>query len=94
MIFQSGGMPSSHSAVVVGITTIIGMMDTIYSVEFGLAITIAAIVMYDARGVRREAGKHAQKLNQLTQTLSATHPTITPTHYNTHVGHSIPQIIG
>lgn len=64
-LIGSGGMPSSHSALVSSIA--IGTARTLgySSPEFGLAIAFAAIVMYDAMGVRRAAGEQAKVLNRI-----------------------------
>lgn len=61
----SGGMPSSHSAFIVSLTTAVGKIRGVDSAEFGIAIAVSLIVMYDAAGVRRAAGKQAKVLNQL-----------------------------
>ena len=61
----SGGMPSSHSATVTALTVSSGMVYGVDSGIFALSFLIAAIVIYDARGVRREAGKHGRMLNEL-----------------------------
>ena len=61
----SGGMPSSHSALVTALATCIGKASGFDSGEFALALTIAMVVMYDAAGVRRAAGKQAEVLNQI-----------------------------
>ena len=67
-ILGAGGMPSSHSAVVVSLATMIGKSQGINSPIFGLAIIFAFVVMYDAAGVRRAAGKQAKLLNKIVQT--------------------------
>lgn len=59
----SGGMPSSHSATVCALTTAAGIRYGIGSFEFAISFILAAVVMYDAMGVRRETGKQAQLLN-------------------------------
>nr|WP_276020593.1 divergent PAP2 family protein [Acetivibrio straminisolvens] len=61
----SGGMPSSHSSFIVSLATVVGKMKGLGSVEFGISAAVAAIVMYDAAGVRRAAGKQAKVLNKL-----------------------------
>ena len=58
-ILGAGGMPSSHSAVVVAIATLIGKNYRVDSAIFALALIFALVVMYDACGVRRAAGKQA-----------------------------------
>ena len=62
--FGSGGMPSSHTSFVVALTLMTGFDAGFQSVAFAIAFTLAAIVMYDAMGVRREAGEHARLLNK------------------------------
>lgn len=61
----SGGMPSSHSALVCSLATSIGLTEGISSPIFAISVSLAAIVMYDAAGVRRAAGKQAKVLNQI-----------------------------
>ena len=67
-ILGAGGMPSSHSAVVVSIATLIGKYQGVDTPIFALATAMAFIVMYDACGVRRAAGKQAALLNKLVET--------------------------
>ena len=71
-IIGAGGMPSSHSAVVVSIATLIGKNYGVDSAIFGLALTFALVVMYDACGVRRAAGKQAKLLNDIINTPGLT----------------------
>ncbi|TGE31743.1 divergent PAP2 family protein [Desulfosporosinus sp. Sb-LF] len=65
-VFQPGGMPSSHTALMVGLTTgclfEYGWGDPYFAISFSITL----IVMYDAAGVRRQAGQHAVVLNKLT----------------------------
>jgi len=61
-------MPSSHSAVVTSIATLIGKYHGVDSAIFGLALMFAFVVMYDACGVRRAAGKQAKVLNEIVNT--------------------------
>lgn len=67
-LMQAGGMPSSHSGVVVSLTTMIGKDVGINSPLFAVALIFSFIVMYDAAGVRRAAGKQARLLNKLVET--------------------------
>lgn len=62
---ETGGMPSSHSAVVTSLMTAIGMSEGFDSPIFAVSFVFSFIVMYDAAGVRRAAGKQASILNQL-----------------------------
>ena len=67
-IMGAGGMPSSHSAVVVGLATLIGKYEGVDTPIFALALIVAFVVMYDACGVRRAAGKQAALLNKIVET--------------------------
>ncbi len=71
-IMGAGGMPSSHSAVVVGLATLIGKYEGVGTPIFALAFIVAFVVMYDACGVRRAAGKQAELLNKLVETPGLT----------------------
>ena len=64
-MWQTGGMPSSHSASVTSLATSVGILNGHKSVEFAIAVVFSIIIMYDAAGVRRAAGKHAGILNSL-----------------------------
>ncbi len=61
----TGGMPSSHSAGVVALSTIVGILDGFTSTMFAVAIGYAFVVMYDAAGIRRASGKMAVCLNKM-----------------------------
>lgn len=65
LLFSSGGMPSSHSAAVTALATAIGIADGLDSHLFAISVVFAIIVMYDATGVRRQAGMHAVVINRL-----------------------------
>lgn len=65
LLFTTGGMPSAHSAGIVALATLVGFMKGFGSVEFAIATGYALVVMYDAAGVRRSAGKMAVTLNKL-----------------------------
>jgi uncharacterized protein len=60
----SGGMPSSHTSLTVALATVIGISEGTGSADFALALIFAMVVMYDAAGVRRAAGKQAKVLNR------------------------------
>ena len=61
----SGGMPSSHSALVCAVSVGVAKKLGYASPEFALSLAMAGIVMYDAMGVRRAAGEQAKVLNQM-----------------------------
>ena len=64
-LWGAGGMPSAHSAVVMSITTMIGRSQGITSPIFAVSFVFAVVVLYDACGVRYEAGKQAHVLNTI-----------------------------
>ncbi len=63
--FGTGGMPSSHAATVTATTLAIGLFSGFDHPVFALAVAVSMIVIYDAAGVRREAGYHAVIINRL-----------------------------
>ncbi len=65
VLIETGGMPSSHSALVTGTAAGIGLIMGFEDPAFALATTIAFVVMYDASGIRRAAGNTAARINQL-----------------------------
>lgn len=67
-ILGAGGMPSSHTAVVMSLSTLIGKEFGFDSPIFALSMVFAFVVMYDAAGVRRAAGKQATLLNKIVET--------------------------
>jgi len=67
-IMGAGGMPSSHSAIAVSLATLIGKYEGVDTAIFALAVIFSFIVMYDAAGVRRAAGKQARLLNKIIET--------------------------
>jgi acid phosphatase family membrane protein YuiD len=69
MLFYAGGMPSSHSALMVGATHAIGLHYGFDDPIFALGVAITMIVVYDAAGVRRQAGMHAERINLLFEEL-------------------------
>ena len=71
-IMGAGGMPSSHSAVVTGLATLVGKNYGVDSAIFALSLIFAFVVMYDACGIRRAAGKQAKVLNDIVNTKGLT----------------------
>ena len=69
IMFETGGMPSSHSALITGVTSGIGFQLGFDSPIFALAIAVSLIVMYDASGVRKSAGIQATEINNLSRKL-------------------------
>ena len=72
--FGSGGMPSSHTAFVVALAIMTGWIAGLDSPEFAATVVLACIVMYDASGVRRETGRHAEILNDLLKSFETHEP--------------------
>lgn len=71
-IIGAGGMPSSHSAVVMAITVLVGKESGFDSYMFAVSFIFSLVVMYDAAGVRRAAGKQASLLNKIIETPGLT----------------------
>ena len=69
MLISTGGMPSSHSAFVSALATAIALQEGMSSPLFAIAFCFAAVVTYDATGIRRHAGTHAALLNKLLDDL-------------------------
>lgn len=69
VLADPGGMPSSHSAICMGLTTAIGKHLGVSTAPFAIALILSFVVMYDAAGVRRAAGRQAAVLNRLVQDL-------------------------
>ena len=69
-LFGDGGMPSGHSATVASLAVLCGWGTGFNSAVFAVSLILAIIVMHDATGVRREAGKQAVVLNTLIELLS------------------------
>jgi len=74
LLASPGGMPSSHSALVAGAAHMIGLTQGFDSPLFAIAMILAIIVIYDATGIRRQAGRHARIINKMILDLSSGHP--------------------
>lgn len=66
-----GGLPSNHSAIVSSMASLIAIKEGFQHPAFGVAITLAFIVILDASSLRRQVGKHAKSINQLSERLSS-----------------------
>jgi acid phosphatase family membrane protein YuiD len=69
VLAETGGMPSSHAAIVMGMTTAVGKYAGVTSAAFAIALIFSFVVMYDAAGLRRAAGRQAAILNRLVEDL-------------------------
>lgn len=74
LLLRAGGMPSSHSALVTGIAHAAGLFYGYDHPVFGLAVAFAMVVVYDATGIRRQAGIHAAVINAMIEDLASGHP--------------------
>ena len=70
-LLGDGGMPSGHSATVTALAVTSGIEYGCGSPVFAVCVILAIIVMHDAMGVRREAGRHAKAINELLEMLSS-----------------------
>jgi len=96
LLVSTGGMPSSHTAGVIALVTSIGFTQGIGTVYFAIAATFAAVVIHDSMGIRREAGKQAEVINEWSRILSDIHREgqFTPENLKTMLGHSFSQVLG
>jgi acid phosphatase family membrane protein YuiD len=69
-LWETGGMPSSHSSSVVALTTAIAIIEGTSSLAFAISVVFSVVVMYDAAGIRKAAGEHAGVINQITDFFS------------------------
>lgn len=73
LFFQTGGMPSSHSAGVSSLTTFIALKRGVPTIDFALSLVYGLIVMYDAQGIRRQTGELTLKVNSLGELVDKIH---------------------
>ncbi len=92
-VLGSGGMPSSHSAMTCAMLTVIGFREGFSSSIFALAFCFAGVVMYDASGVRRSAGKNAAVINRIVESLTTNGFTLDEEHLKELVGHTPIQVM-
>ena len=91
--FSPGGMPSSHSALVTAVMLSSGLYAGFNSPVFAVATAVMLIVVYDAAGVRRQAGFHAEKINAIINELFTGQP-ISEDELNEVLGHTPREVIG
>jgi len=93
-LFISGGMPSSHSAVVAALTTSVALTYGLGSVAFGISAILALVVMSDAAGVRQSVGQQAVALNRIIRELRLRRPlTELERDLREFIGHTLFQVI-
>src|SRR5512132_3120461 len=93
LLFTTGGMPSSHSALMTATTLAIALYYGWDHPAFALGVAITMIVTYDAAGVRQQAGIHAQRINVLFGELMRRHP-INERDLREVLGHTPLEVIG
>jgi acid phosphatase family membrane protein YuiD len=93
LFFAAGGMPSSHSALVTSTAMAVGLHYGFDNPLFGVATALAMVVVYDATGIRRQAGMQAQKINILVEELLSGHP-ISEEHLREALGHTPLEALG
>lgn len=91
--FGTGGMPSSHASLMISTTLGIGLFGGFNSPVFALAIAISVVVLYDAAGVRRQAGIHAERINLIFKELFEGKP-ITDKELKEMLGHTPIEVMG
>ncbi|MEM8604291.1 MAG: divergent PAP2 family protein [Cyanobacteria bacterium P01_H01_bin.121] len=92
VLVETGGMPSSHSALVAALATAVGQTIGWSSTEFAVATIFAIIVMYDAAGIRQAAGLQAKVLNQIMDRMVQTDSSITRETLKELLGHTRLQV--
>lgn len=93
LLLSVGGMPSSHTALVTATAHGIGLHAGFDNPIFALAVTLAMVVIYDATGIRRQAGIHAQRINILFDELLSGHP-VDEKDLREVLGHTPREVIG
>ncbi|HJQ13455.1 MAG TPA: divergent PAP2 family protein [Anaerolineales bacterium] len=93
LLLTTGGMPSSHSALMTATTLAIGLYEGLDSSVFALGVVITMVVTYDAAGVRQQAGIHAQRINVIMAELLKGHP-INERDLREVLGHTPLEVIG
>ena len=92
LFFAPGGMPSSHSALVTATMISVGLYDGFNTAAFVVAFTVMMVVVYDAAGVRRQAGFHAEKINTIINALFQGHQ-LSEEQLNEVLGHTPREVI-
>lgn len=92
--FGMGGMPSSHTALVISLAISIAFQEGVNSATFTLAFVLAAVVIYDALGVRRETGRQSEVLNQIITEMLVEGKPITEKQLKELVGHTPLEVLG
>jgi acid phosphatase family membrane protein YuiD len=92
-LIGSGGMPSAHTALVCSATVAVAKAEGVNSPIFAVALILTCIVMYDAMGVRRAAGKQAQAINEINAERKS-EDNAEPSELSTSIGHTPIEVLG
>lgn len=90
----SGGMPSSHSAMVVALMLSVGFIQGFDTAAFGICVVLSLIVMYDATGVRRETGTQATVINRILKEVFIDGKRISDEELKELIGHTPFEVLG
>ena len=93
-LFGSGGMPSSHTAFVTSACVMTGLIEGFNTSVFAVSFCIAAVVIYDAMGVRRETGRQGEAINRILTEFVMNGKPLTEENMKTLVGHSPIEVLG
>ncbi len=93
LFFGTGGMPSSHTASVVALSTACAIGQGFSSATFAISAVLAIVVMIDATGVRRETGKQSRALNLIVEELFKSDEKDFDIHFKELIGHTPLQVI-
>ena len=93
MFFAAGGMPSSHTALMVAGALAVGLYYGFDNPLFGIAVAVTMVIAHDAAGVRRQAGKHAERINVLFGELLQGHM-LNENELKEVIGHTPLEVIG
>lgn len=92
--FGMGGMPSSHTAFVFSLMMAIAFQEGVASSTFAVSFGLAAVVIYDAMGVRRETGRQSEVLNQIITQMLVEGKPISEKQLKELVGHTPLEVVG
>jgi acid phosphatase family membrane protein YuiD len=94
VLVETGGMPSSHSSCMTAMATSVGLIEGFHSVDFAIALSVALVVMYDAAGLRRAAGRMASILNRMAEDFYQRHdPSQVPGRLRELLGHTPVEVL-
>ncbi len=93
VLTTTGRMPSSHTAGVTAVSTVVALITGLDSIEFAIALTFTLVVMYDAAGLRRSTGKIASCLNKIMEEIY-THGQAAPQRLKELLGHTPLEVFG